>query len=140
MLTDYVLSWSDNSTNAAGFWIECSTYGSTWTSAGIVGPHVTSSSIPWPPYDQTVFWRLIAFKGQGSRNLPKPPKLTCSHQRFDCKIKQISRIRIGLRLSGYLFGLGFLFDWTNQDVELTAQLDVRLGNFELDGLNKDWAI
>jgi hypothetical protein len=64
-LTDYVLSWSDNSTNEAGFRIEYSTDGTTWTSAGTVGPGLTSASIPGPPYDQTVFWRVIAFNGAG---------------------------------------------------------------------------
>jgi hypothetical protein len=64
-LTDYVLSWSDNSTNEAGFRIEYSTDGTTWTSAGTVGPGVTSASIPGPPYDQTVFWRVIAYNGAG---------------------------------------------------------------------------
>jgi hypothetical protein len=64
-LTDYVLSWSDNSTNEAGFRIEYSTDGTTWTSAGTVEPGVTSASIPGPPYDQTVFWRVIAYNGAG---------------------------------------------------------------------------
>jgi hypothetical protein len=64
-LTDYFLSWSDNSTNEAGFRIEYSTDGMTWTSAGSVGPGVTSASIPGPPYDQTVFWRVIAYNGAG---------------------------------------------------------------------------
>ncbi len=64
-LTDYVLSWSDNSTNEAGFRIEYSTDGAAWTSAGTVGPGVTSASIPGPPYDQTVFWRVIAYNGAG---------------------------------------------------------------------------
>ena len=63
--TDYVLSWSDNSTNEAGFRIEFATGGTTWTSAGTVGPGVTSASIPGPPYDQTVFWRVIAYNGAG---------------------------------------------------------------------------
>jgi hypothetical protein len=64
-LTDYVLSWSDNATNEAGFRVEYSTDGTTWTSAGTVGPGVTSTSIPGPPYDQTVFWRVIAYNGAG---------------------------------------------------------------------------
>ena len=64
-LTDYVLSWSDNSTNEASFRIEHSTDGITWTSAGTVGSCVIFASIPGPPYDQTVFWRVIAFNSAG---------------------------------------------------------------------------
>src|SRR6266571_3184717 len=60
------VSWTDNSTTEDGFRVERSLdAGTTWTSAGTVGPNVTSSSDAGRASEQPVCYRVIAFNGGG---------------------------------------------------------------------------
>lgn len=60
------VSWIDNSTNEDGFRVERSlNAGATWTSAGTVGPNVTSSNDGGRTSEQQVCYRVIAFNAGG---------------------------------------------------------------------------
>ncbi len=60
------ITWTDNSPNEAGFVIERSTTsGGPWTTAGTVGPNVTSFSDGGRTSEQQVCYRVQAFKRNG---------------------------------------------------------------------------
>lgn len=61
----FALAWADNSTNEAGFRLEWSTNLSTWNIGGTVGPGVVTTSIPGPPFNQTTYWRVVAYNAAG---------------------------------------------------------------------------
>src|SRR2546428_10909455 len=71
--TVVVVRWTDNSTTEDGFRVERSLdAGTTWTSAGTVGPNVTSSSDAGRAGEQPVCYRVIAFNRGGD----SPPSNT----------------------------------------------------------------
>lgn len=63
------VTWMDNSTTEDGFRVERSLDGSTWITAGTVGPNVTSFSDSERASEQQVCYRVIAFQAQ----TPSPP-------------------------------------------------------------------
>jgi len=64
-LSDFVVTWTDNSDTETGFRVEYSTDGTSWTSAGTVSPGVTTKTVTGGPYDVTVFWRVFAYNAAG---------------------------------------------------------------------------
>src|SRR5712691_2425011 len=65
------ITWTDNSPNEAGFVIERSTTsGGPWTTAGTVGPNVTSFSDGGRPSEQQGCYRVFAFKRNGGDSSP----------------------------------------------------------------------
>jgi len=60
------LSWKDNSTNEAGFRIECSTNGSTWTQIGTVGSNIRTYSSTGLRTGTTYYFRVRAFNSGGA--------------------------------------------------------------------------
>lgn len=64
-LSDFILTWTDNSDTETGFRVEYSTDGTTWTSAGTVSPGVTTKTVTGGPYDVTVFFRVFAYNAAG---------------------------------------------------------------------------
>ena len=67
------VTWIDNSTNEDGFRLERSLdAGSTWTSAGTVGPNLTSFQEGGRSSEQPVCYRITAFNGGGD----SPPSNT----------------------------------------------------------------
>ena len=60
------LSWKDNSTNEAGFRIECSTNGSTWTQIGTVGSNIRTYSSTGLRTGTTYYFRVQAFNSGGA--------------------------------------------------------------------------
>jgi len=64
--TAVAVTWIDNSTNEDGFRLERSLdAGSTWTSAGTVGPNLTSFQDGGRSSEQPVCYRITAFNGGG---------------------------------------------------------------------------
>jgi len=58
------VTWFDNSTTEDGFRVERSVDGSSWITAGTVGPNVTSFSDAELASEQQVCYRVIAFQAQ----------------------------------------------------------------------------
>jgi titin len=57
------LTWTDNATNEAGFWIERSTNGSTFTAVAVVGANATTFTNVGLTSGTTYYYRVRAYDG-----------------------------------------------------------------------------
>jgi hypothetical protein len=61
-----LLTWQDNSLNEAGFHVQRSTNGTTWSTIASVAANTTSYTTALPPSGKTYYFRVIAYNAAGS--------------------------------------------------------------------------
>lgn len=130
-LSQITLSWADNSNNEAGFKIERSTDGTTFTQITTLGPNVASYANSGLEAAKTYYYRVRAYNAAGhsgfsntasAQTLPQPPTSILFSDDFNDNLRDVTKWNVN-SLEAAATDPAVAVREQNQRLEITALLN-----------------